>query len=128
VSCFDYNEAFYHGTLYALMLTVADRVKSNGAFGLGRPDLVVFWHETAFVLELKRVSGEELDRAKRQNRAKREREMIEICLNQKLDEAERQIVDHAYAEGVFDEYPVIREVVCYGIAFCKKRCMVCAVK
>ena len=127
VSCFDYNEAFYHGTLYALMLTVADRVKSNGAFGLGRPDIVVFWHETAFVLELKRVSGEELDRTKRQNRAKRERDIIEICLNQKLDEAERQIVDHAYAEGVFDEYPVIREVVCYGIAFCKKRCMVRAV-
>ena len=127
VSCFDYNEAFYHGTLYALMLTVADRVKSTGAFGLGRPDIVVFWHETAFVLELKRVSGEELDRAKRQNRAKRERDIIEICLNQKLDEAERQIVDQAYAEGVFDEYPVICEVVCYGIAFCKKRCMVRAV-
>ncbi|MBQ9393908.1 MAG: AAA family ATPase, partial [Proteobacteria bacterium] len=130
MSCFDYNEAFYHGTLYAVMLTKADRVKSNAEYGNGRPDLVVIWQEKAFVLELKRVSGNELETAKSRNKDSSldEWDIEDACMENKLDEAERQIKDCRYVKGVLREFPVVREAVCYGIAFCKKRCMVRDVK
>ncbi len=126
MSCFDYNEAFYHGTLYAVMLPKADRVKSNAEYGNGRPDLVVIWQEKAFVLELKRVSGNELETAKSRNKDSSldEWDIEDACMENKLDEAERQIKNCRYVKGVLREFPVVREAVCYAIAFCKKRCMV----
>ena len=126
MSCFDYSEAFYHGTLYAVMLTQADRVKSNAEYGCGRPDLVVIWQEKAFVLELKRVTGKALETAKSQNKdlSLDAWDIEDACMRNKLDEAERQIKDCRYVKGVLREFPMAREAVCYGIAFCKKRCMV----
>ncbi len=125
VSCFDYNEAFYHGTLYSLMLTQTSRVKSNAEFGNGRPDLVVVWQEKAFVLELKRVSGKELQMAKSRNKDPNldAWDIEDACMQAKLDEAENQIKVGRYTKGVLRENPSAREVVCYGIAFCRKRCM-----
>ncbi|MBQ9395245.1 MAG: AAA family ATPase [Proteobacteria bacterium] len=126
MSCFDYNEAFYHGTLYALMSTLASRVKSNAEFGNGRPDLVVVWQEKAFVLELKRVTGKELEAAKSRYKdlTLDAWDIEDICMQSKLDEAEKQIKDGRYIKGVLRENPAAREAVCYGIAFCRKRCMV----
>lgn len=126
MSCFDYSEAFYHGSLYAVMLTQTDRVKSNAEYGNGRPDLVVIWHEKAFVLELKRVSGKDLETAKSRNKDSSldEWDIEDVCMESKLDEAERQIKDCRYVKGVLREFPTVREAVCYGIAFCKKHCMV----
>ena len=126
MSCFDYNEAFYHGTLYAVMLTQADSVKSNAEYGDGRPDLVVIFKDRAFVLELKRVSGTELEKAKSRNKNSSldEWDIEDACMNDKLDEAERQIKERRYAKGVLREFAVVRDVTCYGIAFCKKRCAV----
>ncbi|MBQ9394591.1 MAG: AAA family ATPase [Proteobacteria bacterium] len=126
MSCFDYNEAFYNGTLYAVMLTQADSVKSNAEYGDGRPDLVVIFKDRAFVLELKRVSGTELEKAKSRNKDSSldEWDIEDACMNDKLDEAERQIKERRYAKGVLREFAVVRDVTCYGIAFCKKRCAV----
>ena len=126
MSCFDYSEAFYHGTLYAVMLTLADRVSSNAEYGCGRPDLVVIWQEKAFVLEFKRVTGKELETAKSQNKNSSldAWDIEDSCMENKLDEAERQIKECRYVKGVLREFPMAREAVCYGIAFCKKRCMV----
>ena len=126
MSCFDYNEAFYHGTLYAVMLTQADRVKSNAEYGNGRPDLVVIHRDKAFVLELKRVTGTELEKAKSRNKNSSldEWDIEDACMNDKLDEAERQIKNCRYVKGVLREFAVVRDVVCYGIAFCKNRCAV----
>ena len=126
MSCFDYSEAFYYGTLYAVMLTLADRVSSNAEYGCGRPDLVVIWQEKAFVLEFKRVTGKELETAKSQNKNSSldAWDIEDACMENKLDEAERQIKDCRYVKGVLREFPMAREAVCYGIAFCKKRCMV----
>jgi hypothetical protein len=42
----------------------------------------------------------------------------------KLDEAAKQIHDHAYMEDVLDDEPLARKVRAYAVCFCKKRCMV----
>ena len=124
VSCFDYNEAFYHGTLFALIQTQTKKVKSNAEFGNGRSDLVALWHDKAIVLELKRVYTSDLKAEKSRNPDKRAREIEDICINAKLDEARIQIEDKEYQDGVFLAYPAALEIVCYAVAFCGRRCMV----
>ena len=124
VSCFDYNEAFYHETLFALIQTQTKKVRANAEFGNGRPDLVALWNDKAIVLELKRVYTNDLKVEKSRNPDKRAREIEDVCINAKLDEARTQIEDKEYQDGVFLAYPAASEVVCYAVAFCGRRCMV----
>ena len=124
ISCFDYKEAFYHGTLYGLLQTQTSDIKSNTEFGNGRPDIVALWKNQALVIECKRVSSAEVDAAKRTHKEMRERKIVEICLNAKLDEGEQQITDKDYIDGIQLAFPAADEIVCYTIAFCGKRCMV----
>lgn len=79
-------------------------VESNREHGEGRSDIVVYDEENSRVVifEAKVAkSPEELPRA--------------------CDAALRQIEAQQYAENLRDEYD---EILCYGIAFYKKRCLV----
>lgn len=79
-------------------------VESNREHGEGRSDIVVYDEENSRVVifEAKVAkSPEELPRA--------------------CDAALRQIEAQQYAEDLRDEYD---EILCYGIAFYKKRCLV----
>ena len=122
-SVFDYNEAFYHGMLVGLLKNVAT-VRSNDEYGEGRPDIVAVAQDKGIVLEVKCVTPKALKDAgiKDNDRAK-----INDIMNRKLDEAAKQIHDHAYIEAVLDDEPRAREVVAYAVCFCKKRCVVRAV-
>ena len=126
ISCFDYKEAFYHGTLYGLLQTQTTAIKSNTEFGNGRPDIVALWKNQALVIECKRVSAQDIQTMKRQiNDKNAERCDIEdACMAQKLSEGEKQIKDRYYLRGVQLAFPAADEIVCYTIAFCGKRCMV----
>ena len=123
ISCFDYKEAFYHGTLYGLLQTQTSDIKSNTEFGNGRPDIVARWKTQAFVIECKRVSSADLDAARRKNKEMREREIMDLCLNAKLNEGALQITDRDYLDGVQLAFPAADEILCYVVAFCGKRCM-----
>ena len=124
ISCFDYKEAFYHGTLYGLLQTQTSDIKSNTEFGNGRPDIVALWKTQAIVIECKRVSSSDVEAAKRKNKEMREREIVDICLNAKLAEGTQQITDKDYIDGVQLAFPAADEILCYAVAFCGKRCMV----
>lgn len=126
ISCFDYKEAFYHGTLYGLLQTQTSDIKSNTEFGNSRPDIVALWKTQAIVIECKRVSSADLDAMKR----KINDEIAELCdiedacMEQKLSEGEKQIKDRSYLRGVQLAFPAADEILCYAVAFCGKRCMV----
>jgi hypothetical protein len=125
ISCFDYKEAFYHGTLYGLLQTQTSDIKSNTEFGNGRPDIVALWKTQAIVIECKRVSSADLDAMKR----KINDEIAELCdiedacMEQKLSEGEKQIKDRSYLRGVQLAFPAADEILCYVVAFYGKRCM-----
>ena len=121
ISCFDYKEAFYHGTLYGLLQTQTTDIKSNTEFGNG---LVALWKDKAIVIECKRVSTADLDAARRKNKEMREIKIVDMCLNAKLDEGAQQITDRDYLDGVQLAFPAADEILCYVVAFCGKRCMV----
>ena len=126
ISCFDYKEAFYHGTLYGLLQTQTSDIKSNTEFGNGRPDIVALWKTQAIVIECKRVSSQDIQTMKRQLNDE-DADLCDIedaCLEQKLNVGEKQIKDRRYLRGVELAFPAADEIVCYAIAFCGKRCMV----
>lgn len=53
-----------------------------------------------------------------------DRGKIKTMMAGKLDEAAKQIHEHAYMEDVLDDEPLARKVRAYAVCFCKKRCMV----
>ncbi|MBQ9395951.1 MAG: AAA family ATPase [Proteobacteria bacterium] len=126
ISCFDYKEAFYHGTLYGLLQTQTSDIKSKTEFGNGRPDIVALWKTQAIVIECKRVSSADVDAMKRQINDENADlcDIEDACLEQKLHEGEKQIKDRRYLRGVEQAFPAADEIVCYTVAFCGKRCMV----
>ena len=107
ISYFDSEEDFYHGFLLGLLRPLQDyEVFSNRESGNGRPDIVLKPYnprKTAVILELKHVK----------------------CFPQMeagCEEALRQIKERKYAEGILEEG--YRDVISYGICFCKKSCLV----
>ncbi len=126
ISCFDYKEAFYHGTLYGLLQTQTSDIKSNTEFGNGRPDIVALWKTQAIVIECKRVSSQDIQIMKRQIHDKNTDlcDIEDACMEQKIKEGEKQINDRRYLRGVELAFPAADEIVCYAVAFCGKRCMV----
>ena len=108
ISYFDYAESYYHGFMTGLLSGAGSySVISNRESGTGRPDLVLkttaIRKGQVIIIEFK-LAG-----SVRQ-------------LDDKCDEALKQIEDNRYAESFTSEgYPVVRK---YGISFYKKECMV----
>lgn len=107
ISYHDEGERFYHGYLLGILGGFGGcRILSNREQGTGRPDIILRPnnpHHPAFVIEIKRVKSF----------AKQK----EAC-----DAALAQIEEKGYAtELLHDGYD---KVICYGICFCDKYCVI----
>ena len=105
-SYFDGTEAFYHGFMTCLLLGLDENYKvlSNREAGLGRADILLqprFDKSLpGFVFEFKESKKAE-------------------GLEQLAEAALQQIAERRYAAAF---PPEIKEVRCYGLAFCRKEC------
>ena len=104
ISYHDYKEDFYHAFLAGIFAGAGYAVQSNKEHGEGRSDIVVtdICGAKAAVFEAK----------------------YSKTLNKMQDDCENalaQIDERMYAKEFEDDYD---EVLCYGIAFYKKRCVV----
>lgn len=104
ISYHDYREDFYHAFLAGIFAGAGYSVESNKEHGEGRSDIVIFDDESGKVV------------------------VFEAKYSRKLEDLERdcqkalnQINMKMYAKEFEDTYD---EVICYGIAFYKKRCIV----
>ena len=104
ISYYDYREDFYHAFLAGIFAGAGYSVESNREHGEGRSDIVIYNDVTGQVA------------------------VFEAKYSRKLDDLERdcqkaldQIDTKMYAKEFEDTY---EEVLCYGIAFYKKRCLV----
>ena len=104
ISYHDYKEDFYHAFLAGILASFHYSVESNREHGEGRSDIVVYDEENSRVVIFEAKV------------AKSPEELPAAC-----DAALRQIEARQYAEDFRDEYD---EILCYGIAFYKKRCLV----
>lgn len=103
ISYHDYKEDFYHAFLAGIFAGAGYTVDSNREHGEGRSDVVVYdlLNGRVAVFEAKYA---------------RELEQLEPACVKALE----QIDTRRYAEEFKDDYD---EVLCYGIAFFKKRCL-----
>ena len=104
ISYHDYKEDFYHAFLAGILASFHYSVESNREHGEGRSDIVVYDEENSRVVIFEAKV------------AKSPEDLLAAC-----DAALRQIEARQYAEDFRDEYD---EILCYGIAFYKKRCLV----
>ena len=104
ISYHDYKEDFYHAFLTGILAGSGCAVKSNREHGEGRSDIVIYHPDRPQVI---------LFEAKY---AKTRGGLQKSCA-----EALQQIEDRQYAKEFEDDYD---SVLCYGIAFYKKRCLV----
>ena len=104
ISYHDYKEDFYHAFLAGIFAGAGYPVESNKEHGEGRSDIVVYDIINA------RVAVFEAKYAKTKD-----------ALAAECEAAMEQIDDRQYAKDFADDYD---EVLCYGIAFFKKRCLV----
>lgn len=104
ISYHDYREDYYHAFLAGIFTGAGYMVESNKEHGEGRSDVVVYdsVNGRVAIFEAKYTRNmEDLERA--------------------CDAALDQIDTRMYAEEYRDDYD---EILCYGIAFFKKRCLV----
>ena len=104
ISYHDYREDFYHAFLAGIFTGAGYMVESNREHGEGRSDIVVYDGLDA------RVAVFEIKYAKKLA------DMEAAC-----DRAIRQIDTRMYAKEFEDDYD---QILCYGISFFKKRCIV----
>ena len=104
ISYHDYREDFYHAFLAGIFAGAGYMVDSNKEHGEGRSDVVVCDPINA------RVAIFEAKYTK-----------VLKNLESECDMALQQIEDRMYAKEYEDDY---NEILCYGISFFKKRCMV----
>ena len=104
ISYHDYKEDFYHAFLAGILASFHYSVESNREHGEGRSDIVVYDEENSRVVIFEAKVAKSPD------------ELPKAC-----DAALQQIEARQYAEDFRDEYD---EILCYGIAFYKKRCLV----
>ena len=104
ISYHDYREDFYHAFLSGIFAGAGYTVDSNKEHGEGRSDVVIYDEVNS------RVASFEAKYSK----------SAELLLSE-CDRAIDQINDRMYAEEYSDDYD---EILCYGIAFFKKRCVV----
>lgn len=104
ISYHDYREDFYHAFLTGIFAGAGYTVDSNKEHGEGRSDVVIYdeVNSRVAIFEAKYSKSAE--------------QLLSEC-----DHAIDQINDRMYAEEYADDYD---EILCYGIAFFKKRCVV----
>ena len=108
ISYHDYLEDYYHAFLAGIFAGAGYIVESNKEHGEGRSDVVVYDTENSRVAVFEAKYSKSLE------------QMKSDC-----DAALQQIEEKMYAKEYEDEYD---QILCYGIAFFKKRCLVQAVK
>lgn len=109
ISYHDYGEDFYHAFLAGIFAGAGYMVQSNKEHGEGRSDIVVMDSRGGRVAIFEAKYVKEVSR-----------------MNNACEDAILQIKEKMYAEDFSDSYD---QVLVYGIAFYKKRCMVkCADK
>mgnify|MGYP001093363077 CR=1 FL=1 len=104
ISYHDYREDFYHAFLAGIFAGAGYSVESNREHGEGRSDIVIYNDVTGQVAVFEAKYSRKL-------------EDLEKDCQKALD----QINTKMYAKEFEDAY---EEVLCYGIAFYKKRCLV----
>jgi len=104
ISYHDYREDFYHAFLAGIFTGAGYMVDLNKEHGEGRSDVVVYDVINARVAVFEEKYTKTLEK------------MEETC-----DAALHQIDARMYAKEYEDDYD---DILCYGIAFFKKRCMV----
>ena len=104
ISYHDYKEDFYHAFLAGIFTGAGYMVDSNKEHGEGRSDIVVYDSLNARVAVFEAKYTKVLEN-----------------LEKECDIALQQINDRMYAKEYEDDYD---EILCYGISFFKKRCMV----
>lgn len=104
ISYHDYKEDFYHAFLTGIFAGAGYMVESNKEYGDGRSDVVVKDQINGRVAVFEAKYTRQLEK-----------------LENECDEALKQIENQMYAKQLEEDYD---EVLCYGIAFFKKRCMV----
>ena len=104
ISYHDYKEDFYHAFLAGIFAGAGYMVDSNKEHGEGRSDVVVYDPVEARVAVFEAKYTKNLEK-------------LESACADALD----QIDERMYAKEYEDDYD---QVLCYGISFFKKRCMV----
>ena len=104
ISYYDYREDFYHAFLAGIFAGAGYSVETNREHGEGRSDIVIYNDVTGQVAVFEAKYSRKL-------------EYLEKDCQKALD----QINTKMYAKEFEDAY---EEVLCYGIAFYKKRCLV----
>ena len=104
ISYHDYREDFYHAFLAGIFTGAGYMVDSNKEHGEGRSDVVVYDSVNARVAIFEAKYTKNLDK-----------------LEHECDAALEQIDDRMYAKEYEDDYD---DIICFGISFFKKRCMV----
>lgn len=104
ISYHDYKEDFYHAFLAGIFARAGYVVESNKEHGEGRSDIVIYddYEGKVAIFEAKKSQNPE--------------EMKLDC-----EKAIKQINEKMYANEFEDAYD---EILCYGISFFKKRCLV----
>ena len=104
ISYHDYREDFYHAFLTGILAGSGCAVESNREHGEGRSDIVIYHPDRPQVVLFEAKYAKTLG-----------------GLQKSCAEALQQIEDRQYAKEFEDDYD---SVLCYGIAFYKKRCLV----
>ena len=104
ISYHDYKEDFYHAFLAGIFTGAGYMVDSNKEHGEGRSDVVVYDPINSRVAIFEAKYTKSLGK-----------------LESECDAALQQIDDRMYAKEYEDDYD---QILCYGISFFKKRCMV----
>ena len=104
ISYHDYKEDFYHAFLTGILAGSGCAVESNREHGEGRSDIVMYHPDRPQVVLFEAKYAKTLN-----------------GLEESCAAALQQIEDRQYAKEFEEDYD---SVLCYGIAFYKKRCLV----
>ena len=104
ISFHDYGEDFYHAFLAGIFTGAGYKVESNKEHGLGRSDIVIFDKRN------RQIAIFEIKHSK-----------TEADLEKDCNKALKQIDEKLYT---VDFSRVYKKILCYGISFYKKECMV----
>ena len=104
ISYHDYKEDFYHAFLAGIFTGAGYAVESNKEHGEGRSDIVVYDSVNGQVAVFEAKTSKTME-----------------AMSRDCEDAIRQIDDRMYAKEYEDEYD---HILCYGISFFKKRCLV----
>ena len=104
ISYYDYKEDFYHAFVAGIFTGAGYIVKSNREQGYGRADIIIKdrRHRRVMIIEVKHADQESR-------------------LEAECEDAVKQIDERRYADEFRKGY---RMVICYGIAFWDKQCLV----